>query len=174
MKPAMRTTVSKLKKGTTMKKIDWDNLEYYDFIGFVGIAAFLIYALYVGTLWYVTYDYRIQTRGQIVEMYQQISDPIHPIKNDYGVEKKWLTYSIFGTKEFERDLTDDEFDRYGEQLLSRGWKIDKKYTEIDRSRKSTTMLLSKGEFVFEITRWDEEKKCSLFLVKEDWIYNKGF
>ncbi len=88
MKPAMRTTVSKLKKGTTMKKIDWDNLEYYDFIGFVGIAAFLIYALYVGTLWYVTYDYRI--------------------------------------------------------------------------------------FTFIIDRWDGEKKCSFFLIKEDWIRDKGF
>ena len=157
-----------------MKKIDWDNLEYYDFIGFVAVAAFLIYALYFGTLWYVTYDYRIQTRGQIVEMYQQISDTIHPIKNDYGVEQKWLTYSIFGTKEFERDLTDDEFDRYGEQLLSRGWKMDKRYVGSISNRRFTSMILREGEFVFEITRWDEEKKCSLFLVKEDWIYNKGF
>ena len=157
-----------------MKKIDWNNLEYYDFIGFVGVAAFLIYALYVGTLWYVTYDYRIQTRDQIVEMYQQISDPIHPIKNDYGVEQKWLTYSIFGTKEFERDLTDDEFDRYREQLLSRGWKMDKRYIGSISNRRFTSMILREGEFVFEITRWDEEKKCSLFLVKEDWIHDKGF
>ena len=157
-----------------MKKIDWNNLEYDDFIGFVGVAAFLIYALYFGTLWYVTYDYRIETRDQMVETYQHLSDPIPPIKDDYGVKKRWLSYSIFGTRTFERDLTDGEFDRYGEQLLSRGWKIDKKYTEIDRSRKSTTMILSKGEFWFLITRWDGEKKCSFFLIKRDWIYNKGY
>ena len=157
-----------------MKKIDWDNLEYYDFVGIVAGIAVLIYALYVGTLWYVTYDYRIQTRDQIVEMYQQISDPIHPIKNDYGVEQKWLTYSIFGTKEFERDLTDDEFDRYREQLLSRGWKMDKRYVGSISNRRFISMILREGEFVFEITRWDEEKKCSLFLVKEDWIHDKGF
>ena len=157
-----------------MKKIDWDNLEYYDFVGIVAGIAVLIYALYVGTLWYVTYDYRIQTRDQIVEMYQQISDPIHPIKNDYGVEQKWLTYSIFGTKEFERDLTDDEFDRYREQLLSRGWKMDKRYVGSISNRRFTSMILREREFVFEITRWDEEKKCSLFLVKEDWIHDKGF
>ena len=157
-----------------MKKIDWDNLEYYDFIGFVGVAAFLIYALYFGTLWYVTYDYRIEMKDQMVEMYQQISDPIPSIKDDYGIHQKMLVYFVSGTRTFERNLTDDEFDRYGEQLLSQGWKIDKKYTEIDRSRKSTTMLLSKGEFTFSIHRWDEEKKCSFFLIKEDWIYNKGY
>ena len=157
-----------------MKKIDWDNLEYYDFVGIVAGTALLLFCLYFGTLWYVTYDYRIETRDQMVETYQHLSDPIPPIKDDYGVKKRWLSYSIFGTREFERDLTDGEFDRYGKQLLSRGWKIDKKYTEIDRSRKSTTMLLSKGEFTFIIDRWDEEKKCSFFLIKEDWIYNKGF
>ena len=157
-----------------MKKIDWDNLEYYDFVGFVGVAAFLIYALYFGTLWYVTYDYRIEMKDQMVEMYQQISDPIPPIKDDYGVKKRWLIYYIVGTREFERDLTSDEFDRYGKQLLSRGWKIDKKYTEIDRSRKSTTMLLSKGEFIFEITWWEDKKICRFYLIKRDWIYDTGF
>ena len=157
-----------------MKKIDWNNLEYDDFIGFVGVAAFLIYALYFGTLWYVTYDYRIETRDQMVETYQHLSDPIPPIKDDYGVKKRWLSYSIFGTREFERDLTDGEFDRYGKQLLSQGWKIDKKYTRIDRSRKSTTMILSKGEFWFLITRWEGEKTVFFHLLKEDWIRDKGF
>ena len=157
-----------------MNKIDWNNLEYDDFIGFVGVAAFLIYALYFGTLWYVTYDYRIETRDQMIETYQQLSDPIHSIKDDYGIHQKMLIYFVSGTRTFERDLTDGEFDRYGEQLLSRGWKIDKKYTRIDRSRKSTSISLSKGEFAFSIHRWDGEKKCSFFLIKRDWIYNKGF
>ena len=157
-----------------MKKIDWNNLEYYDFIGFVGVAAFLIYALYFGTLWYVTYDYRIEMKDQMVETYQQLSDPIPPIKDDYGVKKRWLIYYIVGTREFERDLTDDELEWYGEQLLSRGWKIAKRYTSTIQSRKSTTISLSKGEFAFSIHRWDGEKKCSFFLIKRDWIYNKGF
>ena len=73
-----------------MKKIDWDNLEYYDFVGIVAVAAFLIYALYFGTLWYVTYDYRIAMKDQMVEMYQQISDPIPSIKDDYGIHQKML------------------------------------------------------------------------------------
>ena len=157
-----------------MKKIDWDNLEYYDFVGIVAGMALLIFCLYFGTLWYVTYDYRIEMKDQMVETYQHLSDPIPPIKDDYGVKKRWLVYYIRGTRIFERNLTDDEFDRYGKQLLSQGWKIDEKYTEIDRSRKSTTMLLSKGEFTFIIDRWDGEKKCSFFLIKEDWIRDKGF
>ena len=157
-----------------MKKIDWDNLEYYDFVGIVAGTALLIFCLYFGTLWYVTYDYRVETRDQMVETYQQLSDPIHSIKDDYGIHQKMLVYFVSGTRTFERNLTDDEFDRYGEQLLSRGWKIDKKYTEIDRSRKSTTMLLSKGEFVFEITWWEDKKICRFHLIKDDWIYNKGF
>ena len=157
-----------------MKKIDWDNLEYYDFVGIVAGMALLIFCLYYGTLWYVTYDYRIETRDQMVETYQHLSDPIPPIKDDYGVKKRWLSYSIFGTREFERDLTDDEFDRYGEQLLSRGWKIDERYTSTIQSRKATAISLSKGEFTFIIDRWDGEKKCSFFLIKEDWIRDKGF
>ena len=157
-----------------MKKIDWDNLEYYDFVGIVAGMALLIFCLYFGTLWYVTYDYRIETRDQMVETYQHLSDPIPPIKDDYGVKKRWLSYSIFGTREFERDLTDDEFDRYGEQLLSRGWKIDERYTSTIQSRKATSISLSKGEFAFSIHRWDGEKKCSFYLIKRDWIYDKGF
>ena len=157
-----------------MKKIDWNNLEYYDFIGFVGIAAFLIYALYVGTLWYITYDYRIETRDQMVETYQQLSDPIHSIKDDYGIHQKMLVYFVSGTRTFERDLTDDELEWYGKQLLSRGWKITKRYTSTVQSRKSTSISLSKGEFAFSIHRWDGEKKCSFFLIKRDWIYDKGF
>ena len=157
-----------------MNKIDWNNLEYYDFIGFVGVAAFLIYALYFGTLWYVTYDYRIETRDQMVETYQQLSDPIHSIKDDYGIHQKMLVYFVSGTRTFERDLTDDELEWYGKQLLSRGWKITKRYTSTVQSRKSTSISLSKGEFAFSIHRWDGEKKCSFFLIKEDWIYNKGF
>ena len=157
-----------------MKKIDWNNLEYYDFIGFVGIAAFLIYALYVGTLWYITYDYRIETRDQMVETYQQRSDPIHSIKDDYGIHQKMLVYFVSGTRTFERDLTDDELEWYGKQLLSRGWKITKRYTSTVQSRKSTSISLSKGEFAFSIHRWDGEKKCSFFLIKRDWIYDKGF
>ena len=157
-----------------MKKIDWDNLEYYDFIGFVGVAAFLIYALYFGTLWYVTYDYRIETRDQMIETYQHLSDPIPSIKDDYGIHQKMLVYFVSGTRTFERDLTDDELEWYGEQLLSWGWKIAKRYTSTIQSRKSTTISLSKGEFIFRIHRWDGEKKCSFFLIKRDWIYNKGY
>ena len=161
-------------KGTTMKKIDWDNLEYYDFVGIVAGMALLIFCLYFGTLWYVTYDYRIETRDQMVEMYQQISNPIPPIKDDYGVKKRWLIYYIDGTREFERNITDDEFDRYGEQLLSRGWKIAKKYTENNKYGKSITMVLFKGEFIFGITRWEDKKICTFYLIERDWIYDNGF
>ena len=157
-----------------MNKIDWNNLEYDDFIGFVGVAAFLIYALYFGTLWYVTYDYRIETRDRMVETYQQLSDPIHSIKDDYGIHQRMLIYFVSGTRTFERDLTDDEFDRYGEQLLSRGWKIDKKYTENNKYGTFTRMNLSKGEFIFVISRCLEKNTCKFYLIKEDWIYDKGF
>ena len=157
-----------------MKKIDWNNLEYYDFIGFVGVAAFLIYALYFGTLWYATYDYRIEMKDQMVETYQQLPDPIPSIKDDYGIHQKMLVYFVSGTRTFERDLTDDELEWYGKQLLSRGWKITKRYTSTVQSRKSTSISLSKGEFAFSIHRWDGEKKCSFFLIKRDWIYDKGF
>ena len=53
-------------RGVTMEKIDWKNLSYYDFIGFVAVTAFLLFVLYFGGLWYATYDYRIQMRDQMV------------------------------------------------------------------------------------------------------------
>ena len=51
-----------------MEKIDWKNLSYDDFTGFVAVTAFLLFVLYFGGLWYATYDYRIQMRDQMVEM----------------------------------------------------------------------------------------------------------
>ena len=57
--------------GAAMKKIDWKNLSYDDFTGFVAVTAFLLFVLYFGGLWYTTYDYRIQMRDQMVGMYQQ-------------------------------------------------------------------------------------------------------
>ena len=48
-----------------MEKIDWKNLSYYDFIGFVAVTIILLFVLYFGGLWYATYDYRIQMRDQM-------------------------------------------------------------------------------------------------------------
>ena len=160
--------------GATVKKIDWKNLSYYDFIGFVAVTAILLFVLYFGWLWYATYDYRIQMRDQMVEMYRQLPNPIPPIKDDYGVHKRWLVYCVTGTREFNRDLKDNEFDLYGEKLVEQGWQIDKKYTDINQYGKSTSIVLRKGEFLFEITWWERKKICRFHLIKEDWIYNKGF
>ena len=157
-----------------MKKIDWKNLSYDDFTGFVAVTAFLLFVLYFGGLWYTTYDYRIQMRDQMVGMYQQLPNPIPPIKDDYGVHKRWLVYCVTGTREFNRDLKDNEFDLYGEKLVEQGWQIDKKYTDINQYGKSTSIVLRKGEFLFEITWWERKKICRFHLIKEDWIYNKGF
>ena len=157
-----------------MKKIDWKNLSYYDFIGFLAVTAILLFVLYFGGLWYATYDYRIQMRDQMVEMYRQLPNPIPPIKDDYGVHKRWLVYCVTGTREFNRDLKDNEFDLYGEKLVEQGWQIDKKYTDSNQYGKSTSIVLRKGDFLFEITRWEGKKICRFHLIKEDWIYNKGF
>lgn len=108
-----------------MEKIDWKNLSYDDFTGFVAVTAFLLFVLYFGGLWYATYDYRIQMRDQMVEMYKQLPNPIPPIEDDYGVHKRWLVYCVSGTRKFNRDLKDNEFDLYGEKLVEQGWQIDK-------------------------------------------------
>ena len=161
-------------RGVTMEKIDWKNLSYDDFTGFVAVTAILLFVLYFGGLWYTTYDYRIQMRDQMVEMYRQLPNPIPPIKDDYGVHKRWLVYCVTGTREFNRDLKDNEFDLYGEKLVEQGWQIDKKYTDSNQYGKSTSIVLRKGDFLFEITRWEGKKICRFYLIKEDWIYQKGF
>ena len=113
-------------------------------------------------------------RDQMVEMYKQLPNPIPPIEDDYGVHKRWLVYYVTGTREFNRDLKDNEFDLYGEKLVEQGWQIDKKYTDSNQYGKSTCIVLRKGDFVFEITQWEGKKACEFYLIKRDWIYNKGF
>ena len=48
-----------------MKKIDWDNLNYYDFIGGIGIGVILLFGIYLGGLWYTTKAYRLETARQL-------------------------------------------------------------------------------------------------------------
>ena len=84
--------------GADMKKIDWKNLSYYDFIGFMAVTAILLFVLYFGGLWYATYDYRIQMRDQMVGMYQHLPEQLPVVSEDYGVHQRWLVFYIDGIK----------------------------------------------------------------------------
>ena len=157
-----------------MEKIDWKNLSYDDFIGFVAVTIILLFVLYFGGLWYATYDYRIQMRDQMVEMYRQLPNPIPPIKDDYGVHKRWLVYYITGTRTYNMVLDNTIMNEYGNELMSQGWEISEKYTEHDKSGEFNSIVYSKGEFILGITVWKNQNKCRFSLIKEDWIYKKGF
>ena len=161
-------------RGVTMKKIDWKNLSYDDFTGFVAVTAILLFVLYFGGLWYATYDYRIQMRDQMVEMYQQLPNPIPPIEDDYGVHKRWLVYCVSGTRTYNMVLDNTIMNEYSNELMSQGWEISEKYTEHDKSGEFNSIVYSKGEFILGITVWKNQNKCRFSLIKEDWIYKKGF
>lgn len=160
--------------GAAMKKIDWKNLSYDDFTGFVAVTAFLLFVLYFGGLWYTTYDYRIQMRDQMVGMYQQLPNPIPPIEDDYGVHQRWLVFYIDGTRTYNMVLDNTIMNEYGNELMSQGWEISEKYTEHDKSGEFNSIVYSKGEFILGITVWKNQNKCRFSLIKEDWIYKKGF
>ena len=157
-----------------MEKIDWKNLSYYDFIGFVAVTAFLLFVLYFGGLWYATYDYRIQMRDQMVEMYKQLPNPIPPIKDDYGVHKRWLVYCVTGMRTYNMVLDNTIMNEYSNELMRQGWEINERYTEHDKSGEFNSIVYSKGEFILGITVWKNQNKCRFSLIKEDWIYKKGF
>ena len=161
-------------RGVTMKKIDWKNLSYYDFIGFMAVTAILLFVLYFGGLWYATYDYRIQMRDQMVEMYRQLPNPIPPIKDDYGVHKRWLVYYITGMRTYNMVLDNTIMNEYSNELMRQGWEINERYTEHDKSGEFNSIVYSKGEFILGITVWKNQNKCRFSLIKEDWIYKKGF
>lgn len=161
-------------RGVAMKKIDWKNLSYYDFIGFVAVTAILLFVLYFGGLWYATYDYRIQMRDQMVEMYQQLPNPIPPIEDDYGVHKRWLVYYITGMRTYNMVLDNTIMNEYSNELMRQGWEINERYTEHDKSGEFNSIVYSKGEFILGITVWKNQNKCRFSLIKEDWIYKKGF
>ena len=160
--------------GATVKKIDWKNLSYYDFIGFVAVTAILLFVLYFGGLWYATYDYRIQMRDQMVEMYRQLPNPIPPIKDDYEVHKRWLVYYITGMRTYNMVLDNTIMNEYSNELMRQGWEINERYTEHDKSGEFNSIVYSKGEFILGITVWKNQNKCRFSLIKEDWIYKKGF
>ena len=160
--------------GATVKKIDWKNLSYYDFIGFVAVTAILLFVLYFGGLWYATYDYRIQMRDQMVEMYRQLPNPIPPIKDDYGVHKRWLVYYITGMRTYNMVLDNTIMNEYSNELMRQGWEINERYTEHDKSGEFNSIVYSKGEFILGITVWKNQNKCRFSLIKEDWIYKKAF
>ena len=157
-----------------MKKIDWKNLSYDDFTGFVAVTAFLLFVLYFGGLWHATYDYRIQMRDQMVEMYQQLPNPIPPIKDDYGVHKIWLVYYITRMRTYNMVLDNTIMNEYSNELMRQGWEIKERYTEHDKSGEFNSIVYSKGEFILGITVWKNQNKCRFSLIKEDWIYKKGF
>ena len=161
-------------RGVTMEKIDWKNLSYDDFTGFVAVTAILLFVLYFGGLWYTTYDYRIQMRDQMVEMYQQLPNPIPPIEDDYGVHKRWLVYCVSGTRTYNMVLDNTIMNEYSNELMSQGWEISEKYTEHDKSGEFNSIIYSKGEFILGITVWKNQNECRFSLIKEDWIYKKGF
>ena len=161
-------------RGVTMEKIDWKNLSYDDFTGFVAVTAILLFVLYFGGLWYATYDYRIQIRDQMVEMYRQLPNPIPPIKDDYGVHKRWLVYYITGMRTYNMVLDNTIMNEYSNELMRQGWEINERYTEHDKSGEFNSIVYSKGEFILGITVWKNQNKCRFSLIKEDWIYKKGF
>ena len=161
-------------RGVTMEKIDWKNLSYDDFTGFVAVTAILLFVLYFGGLWYTTYDYRIQMRDQMVEMYQQLPNPIPPIEDDYGVHKRWLVYCVSGTRTYNMVLDNTIMNEYSNELMRQGWEINERYTEHDKSGEFNSIVYSKGEFILGITVWKNQNKCRFSLIKEDWIYKKGF
>ena len=157
-----------------MEKIDWKNLSYDDFTGFVAVTAFLLFVLYFGGLWYATYDYRIQMRDQMVGMYQQLPNPIPPIEDDYGVHQRWLVYYITGMRTYNMVLDNTIMNEYSNELMRQGWEINERYTEHDKSGEFNSIVYSKGEFILGITVWKNQNKCRFSLIKEDWIYKKGF
>ena len=106
-------------RGATMKKIDWKNLSYDDFTGFVAVTAILLFVLYFGGLWYTTYDYRIQMRDQMVGMYQQLPNPIPPIEDDYGVHQRWLVFYIDGVKVLNKPQPENVINEYKKSVRER-------------------------------------------------------
>ena len=63
---------------------------------------------------------------------------------------------------------------YSNELMRQGWEINERYTEHDKSGEFNSIDYSKGEFILGITVWKNQNKCRFSLIKEDWIYKKGF
>ena len=122
-------------RGVTMEKIDWKNLSYDDFTGFVAVTAILLFVLYFGGLWYTTYDYRIQMRDQMVEMYQQLPNPIPPIEDDYGVHQRWLVFYIDGVKVLNKPQPENVINEYKKALEKEGWATEREYEHVRNAYK---------------------------------------
>ena len=162
-------------RGVTMEKIDWKNLSYDDFIGFVAVTAFLLFVLYFGGLWYATYDYRIQMRDQMVEMYKQLPNPIPPIEDDYGVHQRWLVFYIDGVKVLNKPQPENVINEYKKALEKEGWATEREYEHVRNDKnKIYGINMRKDEFILTVSARENRDSINIHLIKRDWIYNKGF
>ena len=172
-------------RGVTMEKIDWKNLSYDDFTGFVAVTAILLFVLYFGGLWYTTYDYRIQMRDQMVEMYQQLPNPIPPIEDDYGVHQRWLVFYIDGVKVLNKPQPENVINEYKKALEKEGWATEREYEHVRNDKNKNEHVrndknkiyginMRKDEFILTVSARENRDSINIHLIKRDWIYNKGF
>lgn len=69
-----------------MKKIDWDNLNYYDLLGDRNRCNSVVWHIF-GGLWYTTKDYRLETARQLECIYNEIPNPETVTDDAYGVKR---------------------------------------------------------------------------------------
>ena len=79
-----------------------------------------------------------------------------------------------GKMEYNMVLDNTIMNEYSNELMRQGWEINERYTEHDKSGEFNSIVYSKGEFILGITVWKNQNKCRFSLIKEDWIYKKGF
>ena len=158
--------------GAAMKKIDWKNLSYYDFIGFLGIGVIVLFASCFGGLWYATYDYRIQMRDQMVGMYQHLPEPLPIVSEDYGVHQRWLVFYIDGVKILNKPQPENVINEYRKALEKEGWAAEREYVRNDKN-KTYGINMRKGEFVFSVSARENRDSINIHLIKRDWIYHMG-
>ena len=156
-----------------MKKIDWDNLNYYDFIGGIGIGVILLFGIYLGGLWYTTKDYRLETARQLECIYNKIPNPETVTDDVYGVKKMWLSYYVVGHRTYANMDEDKIMDWYIERLNSSGWHVDKRRREKNDKVEIYSVIMRNENFWLEISHIRESCRFKFFLLKEDWIYDKG-
>ena len=158
--------------GAALKKIDWKNLSYDDFTGFVAVTAFLLFVLYFGWLWHATYDYRIQMRDQMVGMYQHLPEPLPIVSEDYGVHQRWLVFYIDGVKILNKPQPENVINEYRKALEKEGWAAEREYVRNDKN-KTYGINMRKGEFVFSVSARENRDSINIHLIKRDWIYHMG-
>lgn len=155
-------------------KNDIRALEGTEILGIIGVMGLLLYGIYFGGLWYFNRDYLERNRNELIAIYRQIPDPERPVKEEYKIHSRWLSYYLEGKREYAHLSKESGRLFFEKYFLENGWNLGSPYDEKVPAGYMSVFPMKKGELELRIYYWEDTSIWEFKAIKKDWIYVKGY